>query len=66
MASRELRRRPELLRSGVLPGCSMCRDWPLIWLIGEDDQEPPTVCPRCGREAAAETRVYVGVRLADV
>ncbi len=66
MASGELRRRTERVRAQVPPGCAACRGWPMVWLIGVDDPEPPAACGQCGREIAAETRVYMGVMLADV
>ncbi len=66
MVSRELRRRADRVRAQVPAGGSACRGWHAVWLIGEDDLEPPEACDRCGRWWAGEVRVYVGVRLADV
>lgn len=64
MASRALRRRAERAGDRVPEGCSVCRRWPTIWLVGGGDPEPPTVCGQCGRDSAA-TRAHVGVRLDD-
>lgn len=47
-------------------GCPACRGWPVIWLVGEGDPEPPASCDKCGRAWANRVQVYVGVRLADV
>jgi len=66
MARNGVRRRVERVRAQVPVGCSVCRDWPVVWLMGEGDPEPPEACGRCGRAWAGEVRVYVGVRLADV
>ena len=48
------------------PGCPACRSWPLVWLIGDGDPEPPVACWTCGRESTTETRVYMGVRMVDL
>lgn len=66
VASRALRRWPDRVSEQVPIGCPACRVRPVIWLIGDDDPEPPSMCLRCGRESATETRMCVGVRLADV
>lgn len=66
MVSRALRRRTEQVRWRVPVGCPACRSWPLVWLVGEGDPEPPWSCGQCGRPLAALTRIELGLRLADV
>ena len=66
MVSRALRRRTERVRTQVPESCPACRGWPLVWLIGLGDPEPPVACDSCGRAATSKTRVYVGLWLADV
>ena len=67
MKLRTVRRIADLkLRFTPAPGCDSCRAWPSLWIIGEDDPEPPLVCDQCGREFGGLLRVYIGVRLDDV
>jgi hypothetical protein len=59
--------RLDRLRHRLPVGCSVCRDWPLVWLLNEGDPEPPESCPQCGRIWTGLVRVYlVGVDVADI
>jgi hypothetical protein len=40
--------RVERLAERILTGCPVCREWPDVWLLGDDDSDPPEVCPECG------------------
>ena len=54
-----LSRRITRLSASVPPGCPACRDWPLVWIMGEGDPGPPGPCERCGREWQGLVRVYL-------
>lgn len=51
------------LRSTIPEGCSVCRDWPLVWIMTETGSEPPEQCERCGHRFSGLVRVYVMVDL---
>jgi hypothetical protein len=52
------------LNDRVPEGCVVCRNWPQVWLLGDDDPDPPMRCADCGRAVLGRTRVrLVGVDL---
>jgi Zn ribbon nucleic-acid-binding protein len=53
--------RIDRLRAKIGAGCPACRDRPQVWILGEDDPEPPDQCERCGRRVDGEVYVYVGI-----
>jgi hypothetical protein len=58
--------RIQKLRARIGEGCPACKGWPLVWILGDDDPEPPAACSRCGRVFAGLVRVYVGVDPDDI
>jgi hypothetical protein len=47
--------RVQRLSDQVPEGCVVCREWPHVWLLGDDDPDAPVRCTDCGRSVVGKT-----------
>jgi hypothetical protein len=63
---RALLRRIDHLAHRLPQGCAVCRNWPMFWVMGDGDPDPPEHCERCGRTPKYSPIRLVGISVAEI